>query len=385
MRSTLSLDCAARQWPVVVVGAGPAGSIAALELARLGVEVLLVDKAEFPRYKVCGCCLNPRGQAILSRCGLASLPRRLGAVPTTTIRLASVGGRRADLPLAGGVSLSRSALDSALVMAAVERGVQFLPGTLARLRAVDGGVRPIALKHGAATVEARASVVVAGDGLGGRLLTRDEKVEEHIAARSRIGAGAVIEHLPGSPEFLEHVIYMSCGRFGYVGLVRLEDHRLAIAAAIEPRLVKAAGGLGAAAISILEETGVGIPPAARVAKWRGVPELTRRATAAAAERVLAVGDAAGYVEPFTGEGMSWALTSGAAVAPVVAAAVQQWRPAIVQEWTRAHADMVRRRQWTCRSLSLGLRSSMLTRSVIRILAHMPGLARPVVRSLLAVP
>jgi flavin-dependent dehydrogenase len=58
---TLAPESAAgRLWDVVVVGAGPAGAMAARELARRGAGVLLVDRAQFPRYKVCGGCLNPR-------------------------------------------------------------------------------------------------------------------------------------------------------------------------------------------------------------------------------------------------------------------------------------------------------------------------------------
>ena len=74
-------EAAARSWDAVVVGAGPAGSVAARELARRGVSVLLVDKATFPRAKVCGCCLNAAALDTLAKIGLADLPRRCGAVP----------------------------------------------------------------------------------------------------------------------------------------------------------------------------------------------------------------------------------------------------------------------------------------------------------------
>src|SRR5690349_12609429 len=108
---TLALEDAPRRtWDVLVVGAGPAGSEAALGLARRGLSVLLVDQAAFPRWKVCGCCLNGRALALLARAGLGELPARLGAVPLTHIDLRSTG-RAAQLRLSGGAALSRTALD----------------------------------------------------------------------------------------------------------------------------------------------------------------------------------------------------------------------------------------------------------------------------------
>jgi 2-polyprenyl-6-methoxyphenol hydroxylase-like FAD-dependent oxidoreductase len=107
---------------------------------------------------------------------------------------------------------------------------------------------------------------------------------------------------------------MATGRGGYVGLVRVEDGRLDMAAAFDPVFVKSVGGLGAAAETILREVGWPAPPALAEEPWKGTPALTRRARRLAGHRCFVVGDAAGYVEPFTGEGMAWAVMSAAAVA-----------------------------------------------------------------------
>ena len=60
-----SLGASPEQWQAVVVGAGPAGALAALQLARQGVRVLLVEKRAFPRWKVCGCCLNAQALSLI--------------------------------------------------------------------------------------------------------------------------------------------------------------------------------------------------------------------------------------------------------------------------------------------------------------------------------
>src|SRR5204862_4738326 len=128
---TLSLQAAAtRRWDVAVVGAGPAGALAAYEMATRGYSVLLIDKAAFPRGKVCGSCLNGQALAALHGAGLGTLTQSLGAVPLHRFWLAS-RGQRAVLQLPSGVAISRDSLDAALVLAAIHAGANFLPEALA--------------------------------------------------------------------------------------------------------------------------------------------------------------------------------------------------------------------------------------------------------------
>src|SRR5262249_47965937 len=159
-------EAAARTWDAVVVGAGPAGSLAARQLARAGLGVLLVDRASFPRWKVCGCCLSAGALATLRAVGLGDLARERGGVPLGRVRVAA-GARSSLLPLPGGMALSREAFDTALVEASLAAGASFLPRTQARaLPAGDPATRPLLLSQdgGAAVVSAR--VLLAADGLG---------------------------------------------------------------------------------------------------------------------------------------------------------------------------------------------------------------------------
>jgi flavin-dependent dehydrogenase len=94
-----------------------------------------------------------------------------------------------------------------------------------------------------------------------------------------------------------------------------------------------------------------------------------------------VGDAAGYVEPFTGEGMAWAVMSAAALAPIVARAAHLWSDDLAREWEATHARVVGRRQRVCRVVSRVLRSPRLTGLAIRTLGAFPFLSRPVVAAL----
>ena len=380
--ATLDLaQAAGRTWDAVVVGAGPAGCLAARELARRSIAVLLVDRAAFPRWKVCGCCLNGRAAAVLHAVGLGALPAACGAVPLHSIRLAS-GGRQATAPLSGFGALSREAFDSALTGAAAASGAEFLPETRAALEDDNSdrkdGLRRLLLRQGERRAEVVARVVVAADGLGGRLLARAGAAAEPEAG-ARIGAGVTTADAPDF--YRPGVVYMTCGAGGYAGLVRLEDGRLDVAAAFDAGAVRAAGGPGGAAARLLREAAWPAPDRLEELAWRGTPPLTRRPRRLAAERVFLVGDAAGYVEPFTGEGMAWALAAGAAVAPVAAQAAERWRPELARRWADRHARVVGRRQFVCRAAAAVLRRPWLIRLVVQALGRAPWLVVPFLRLL----
>jgi flavin-dependent dehydrogenase len=356
-------------WDVAVVGAGPAGSVAAMLLAKAGRRVVLFDRATFPRRKVCGCCLNGLALSALTAAGLGELPTALGAVPLNQVTLAA-GGRTADVTLPHGVALSREAFDPALIRAAERSGVTARTGVKARLGevAADGwtlfaGDEPL-----------RAKVVIDATGLNGQLTHTDTAV----SAGSLIGAGTVID---APAAYRAGIIHMATGGGGYVGLVRVEDGRLDVAAAFDPGFVRECGGLGPAAEQVVRRSGLSALPELAAADWKGTPPLTRTPRAVAGPRWFAVGDATGFVEPFTGEGMAWALAAAVAVTPIVNRAVNDWTDRHAREWAAAHHRVVTRRQAVCRIAARVLRSPRLCRWVVRGLNVLPAVAAPVVKLL----
>lgn len=355
-------------WDVAIIGAGPAGSLSSLILARLGLSVLLLDQAEFPRRKVCGGCLNGHALAALKHCGLTNLPARLGAQSVKRVRLV-YGGRCAELSFQNTWSLSRSSFDWALIQEAQAAGVTFAPAQRATMGAVSGGCRQVELQSrtGHSTIAAR--IVILAHGLK----------QGTIAKNSRVGAGTV---LPQVPQCLsDDGLLMVIGRGGYVGGVRVENGQYDLAAALDVDFLKAHGTIATGVNDIFRQAGLGEIDEVAAADWKGTPLLTRRPEQIAGERWFAVGDAAGYVEPFTGEGMAWAMNGAVALAPIVQQSVGRWQPEAIRVWSKLHQRTIARHQWPCRLLSQVLRWPWLSLGLVGGLRLFPGLAQPVLRHL----
>ena len=221
-------ELAKTDWDVVVVGAGPAGALAARALAQRGLAVLLVDRASFPRKKICGCCLNPSTLRILAKAGLdaviqSQMPQRL-----EQMRLAT-GESRATIRLWGWQALSRERLDTALVEEAVAAGAQFLPGVQANLGMERENRRIVAVRRGSEFAEINGKLILAANGLSSSRFPRGGNVAQ-IAAVA-VGRRTYSRDGPVSMSRASSTWPM---RGGYVGLVRLEDGRLNIAAARVP-------------------------------------------------------------------------------------------------------------------------------------------------------
>ena len=158
---------------------------------------------------------------------------------------------------------------------------------------------------------------------------------------------------------------------GYVGLVRLPDGRIDVAAALRPEALRADHGPAACMRRMLGDA-VLDAEAVLAAPWCGTPLLTRKRTRLACAGVLVAGDAGGYVEPFTGEGMSWALASGAA-AGVHAVAVLRGE-ATEDDWNHAGHALLRAARWRCRVTGWLLRHPAFVNLGLRTMRSMPSLS-----------
>jgi flavin-dependent dehydrogenase len=381
---TVDVETAASQkWDALVIGSGPAGALAARQAALSGKRVLLVDSKSFPRSKVCGACLNGQALAVLQAVGLEALPARLGGMPLNQFDVRG-NGRGVRLALPEGMAVSRLRFDAALVEAAIAAGAAFLPETAAAVGAISRGgreeSRAVALRfRDSPAREAFAGVVLAADGLAHASLRDCTEFTSRVARNARIGLGAIIVDYP--PTYAPGTIFMAVGRLGYVGLVRVEDGLLNVAAALAPDFIKEHGSPSGALASVIEAAGFPAIPALAEADCQGTLPLTRRTTPTAARRLLVLGDAAGYVEPFTGEGMAWALSAAAAATPFIERGLFEWDADVERDWQKVlHRAVFGRQRW-CRFFAVALRHPLAMRIVLRTVSMVPSLSRPIIRSL----
>ncbi|MEX0837859.1 MAG: FAD-dependent monooxygenase [Gemmatimonadota bacterium] len=369
----------------VVIGAGPAGALAARGLALGGASVILVERYSLPRRKVCGACVGPAAMGVLREAGLSELASQAGATPLESMRLVAPGGRQARIRLGGGVAWSRSEMDASLVREAAAAGVRVWTDTHARVGPGEGAVRIVEARRGGSVQLLRARVVVDAAGLGGAPPARDSAAgEEQVAPGARIGLGTRMAagarlRLGGGPAgpVPPGRIDMVVGRSGYVGLVRLADGTLNVAAAVKEAVLRAEGPDGAVT-HVLGEAGAALEGEA-IESWKGTPPLTRASERVADRRRFLVGDAMGYVEPFTGEGMGWAMASAQAVVPLALRAVAAWDPGLELEWEQYRKRSLSRSKAVCRTIAWGLRRPGLVRMTVSAVSAVPGLADPVVR------
>jgi flavin-dependent dehydrogenase len=366
------------RWDAIVIGAGPAGAMAARRLSLAGASVLLVEKKQFPRSKVCGACLNRTALTELLHAGLGSLVEGLGGIALGEFQL-RFRGRLLRMDLAGGAAVSRERFDAALVTAAMDAGCRFREGALAQVDAQCGEVRHVRLMHEGRCTRLAARTILNATGLGQCTVPGPDSPEITVKVGSRIGAGCRICQPPA--DYSDRAIFMAVGAGGYVGMVRVEDGSLNVAAAFDPALVRLARTPGAAACVILDEAGAPEIPGLDRASWQGTPGLTRRAWPLARDRLFFLGDAAAYVEPFTGEGIAWALASARAIEPFALEAIERWTPRLARDWGDALERLTGRRRLLCRAIALGLRRPLLIRLGLEIVERAPLAARGIIRIL----
>jgi len=377
--ATIDLDRAAADlWDVIVIGAGPAGASVARLLAVEGRTVLLVERKAFPRDKVCGGCLNHHAVAMLARSGVDHELRAQGAQTLTAIHLHS-GGRRAMLALPPGLAVTRATLDAVLVRRSIAAGCAFLPEVTASVTgdgdtdAQPGPVRHVTLEQGGrARVCVTTRVVVIAGGLGHQALRDVPSMHLVVDDGARVGVGAVVES--DVVDVAGGVVTMATGRGGYVGVTRVEGGRVNLAAALDVDGLKAAGGPAAAVRAILASARIEAGKGLDAVTWQGTVPMTRRLSTPAAHRIFVLGDAAGYVEPFTGEGMAWALSASDALAPMVMRGLSIWNSDLERQWQGRYGTLVKDQQRRCRAVARVLRHPAVAHLMVATLSRYPGLA-----------
>ncbi|HEX8997570.1 MAG TPA: NAD(P)/FAD-dependent oxidoreductase [Ktedonobacterales bacterium] len=321
-------------YDVAIVGAGPAGSASAIHLARAGLRVVVVDRAVFPRDKPCAEYLSPAAEPLLRALGLQHL---IDGAPQHRLRgfriyapngsmiqgdFSATRGPDGQSFFETGMVLRRMTLDAALAQTARSEGAEIREGwRLGGVERVSGAYRLRPAGTGAA-IEAR--LLVAADGIHSTVARR---LGLHTTGRMRkIGLVAHMRGITGLSEYGEmHV----AGR-RYVGIAPMEpgDHGALCNVAMVVDEARDGRRLAGKTDEFLQEALRTFP------RLRGrldsltierqtltTSRLSVRASRLVDERLLLVGDATGYYDPFTGEGIFRALRTAQLMAGVATAAL----------------------------------------------------------------
>ena len=368
-----------RKSKILIAGAGPAGSSLAIRLANLGFETTLIERERFPRQKLCGEFISPECFEHFKSLGVLDDMLDAGGERIYETRFYESRGRSVTVPSSWfghgdfALSLSRAEMDLRLLNRAKDVGVTILDGTSVtgiehsngrisglRTRADSGNVSDIEGDVFVdATGRARILAKLAGKGQDGAAQpSKPEFVgfKAHLRDVDLTSGGCEIYSFPG----------------GYAGVSPIEDGLFNLCFLLKASVVRSAGGdanhLLRDVVKRNTRAAVTLSTPSNAGEWLAVSVDgfgTKKTSAAA--NLFTVGDAASFIDPFTGSGMVMAMESAAVLADAIASnsgSIEQ----IAVNYDVAYQRKFAKRLWMC--------------SLLRRTAFMPNAATAIV-SLLA--
>lgn len=356
-------------WDAVVVGAGPAGSATAARLARRGHHVLLLDRAEFPRRKPCGECLNPAAVAALGDLGVRDAVEAAAHAALEGWRIVA-GDEHFEAsfpPDRIGLAIPRERLDWILAEHARGCGAELLTGAWVRGLMREGEqVTGVRVEVGGESRELRARVVVGADGLRSVVLRRLGL----LARGPRLRKVALTAHLTGMVQ-LRGKGELRVWPGGCLGMAEVGDGIANVTLVVTRASARAARrDVTDYFDSALRGLGV---RGERVDAVLATGPFDWPVRSAVAPGALLVGDAAGYFDPFTGQGIFRALRGAELAADVLHDALVQGECSVA---ALAPYERARRRAFS---------SGERLQRAVELLVSRPRLMRWAVRGLRAHP
>src|SRR5438309_10414822 len=343
---------------VAIVGGGPAGSTCAAFCAAAGLRTLIIEREKFPREKVCGDCLNPACWPVLERLKLAEHVRNCPHAPLNAVEFIAIGGEKLWVELAHRdrdmISIKRSLFDHLLLNRARTLGAEIREeATLIALdRAAAKNWRIDIVRE---TFAAR--IVVGADGRNStvarlrNLLPHPQRervaLQAHIPLPKGFGSRVVLQFLPE----------------GYSGQAPVNDRELNLCLVGAPPTISS--------LRAWAEQEFKLPTAQT---WRTITPLSRAPVSVAHENLFFIGDAARVSEPFTGEGIYYAVRSGELAANAIVKILRGEQSAL-RQFVRAHRAMYRGRLWVNRLARTAVLSPKTASRFVQVARFSPTIMR----------
>jgi menaquinone-9 beta-reductase len=378
-------------YDAAVVGAGPAGAATAIHLVRAGMRVVLLDKAAFPRDKACAEYLSPACEPLLAELGVLDMLEAGNPAHLRGFRIYAPNGSMFQADFAAtcdgagrsifetGLAVPRLRLDAALVEAARRAGAEVRERwRLAQLTRDEGVWRLTPATFGPVI---RARLLVAADGVHSTVARR---LGLHVPARMR--KVALVAHLRDIAELADYGEMHVAGR-RYVGLAPLDQNATDCNVAMVVDEARDGPKLAGRAEAFLLESLPTFPRLRRrlahIAVARRTLAVSRvcvRARRLSGEGLLLVGDAGGYYDPFTGEGIYRALRSAklAASVAIVALGGSTLDAATLARYDALSRKEFRGKRTVERIVQAGVQAPPLMNHFAAVLARKPAMAHTVV-------
>ena len=313
---------------VIVVGGGPGGSTVAAELAGLGHRVVLLDKANFPRHKACSEYINPGGARILRELGIESEVLAAGAHRMEAMQVHAPNGERfvANFDRAetgqAALGLSRWTFDNLLLDRAKAAGVEVREGTQVRsVVTVGDRATGVEIRVNGLHETLSAPLIIGADGRNS-VVTRSLGLDAPVRWPDKTGLVAHYRGVTGLDRWGE----MHVGSGFYAGLAPLENGLFNVAVVSSSNTIRQRSGsidhYFDQCLESLSAVASKLAAAERVGTIRGVGSMAHRVNRTTGDGYLLVGDAASFLDPFTGEGIYEALRAARLAAPIASAALK---------------------------------------------------------------
>jgi menaquinone-9 beta-reductase len=335
-------------WDVTVIGGGPAGSTAATLTAKAGLKTLLIDRAVFPREKVCGDCLNPGCWDVFDQLGVAEEIAGLPSAHLQWVAFTNIRGRQIEHWFRNGgppeTGIRRSVLDHTLLLNAEKAGTEIWQG-----EPVTSVERRWLIKTTRRQV--RTQFLVAADG-------RNSSVARLLGAFPRTKTDRVACQTYFSDDRPSHVA-LELNRLGYMGIGTVGQGSVNLCIVARPKQIEEMR------FRISERFGL-----APNHRWNTVAPLFRRPVETDDPTLFYVGDAARVVEPFTGEGILYALKSGSLAAETIIESHSNG-PSFRHRYAERHRQLYAGRLWINQLARLSVLHPGISSTCVEVLRFWP--------------
>ncbi|MEO8042402.1 MAG: NAD(P)/FAD-dependent oxidoreductase [Acidobacteriota bacterium] len=363
------------QSKIVIAGAGPAGASLAIRLTTLGIETVLIERERFPRHKLCGEFISPECLKHFESLGVLENMLSAGGDRILETRFFESGGKSVAVPTRWfgegdfALSLSRAEMDNRLLDRAKEIGVTVHEATaVTDIESEDG--RVVAVRTRTANGDIRdihADLFVDATGRS-RILTKlvekKQDVAQPLVKPELVGFKAHLRDVDLARGLCE--IYSFQG--GYAGLSHVEDGLFNLCFLIKAATVRSIGSDAAELVKQVvtrnKRAAVTLREATAIGDWLAVSiDSFGTKNTSAATNLFTVGDAAAFIDPFTGSGMVMAFESAEVLANAITAGSQS-SVQIAREYQAAYREKFANRLRVC--------------SMLRRTAFMPNVATAIV-------